>query len=65
VYNFILEHSHVLIVNDMQCVTLGHGIKDAFHPFYGTSEVIDVIKKSSGYENGFVQVNSNIRNLAI
>jgi len=65
VYNFILEHSHVLIVNDMECVTLGHGIKEAFHPFYGTSEVIDVIKKSSGYENGFVQVNSNIRNLAI
>jgi len=65
VYNFILEHSHVLIVNDIQCVTLGHGIKDAYHPFYGTSDVINVIKKSLDYESGFVQVDSSIRNLAI
>lgn len=64
VYNFVLEHSHMLMVNGVRCVTLGHGIKEAFHPFYGTSEVIDAIKVSPGFENGFVQVKGSLRNLA-
>jgi len=63
VYNFILDHSHVLLVNNMKCVTFGHDIKEAFHPFYGTNAVIDVIKYLPGFENGIVNVNGNIRNL--
>jgi hypothetical protein len=63
VYNLVLEHSHVLLVNNMRCVTLGHGIKGAYHPFYGTSAVIDAIKSSPGYESGYVCVNGSIRNL--
>lgn len=26
-YNFVLENGHVMIVNDTECVTLGHGFK--------------------------------------
>ena len=47
----------------MKCVTFGHDIKDAYHPFYGTNAVIDVIKSLSGFENGFVSVNENIRKM--
>jgi len=61
VYNLVLEHSHVVLVNGMRCVTLGHGIKEAYHPFYGTLEVINVVKSVPGYEKGFVVVNGSLR----
>ena len=64
VYNFILEHSHILFVNDVRCVTLGHGINEAFHPFYGTSAVIDTIKALEGFDNGLVHVEGSISFLA-
>ncbi len=25
VYNFVLSNSHVMTINDVECVTLGHG----------------------------------------
>ena len=41
VYNFVLDRSHILLVNDYECVTLGHDLKDEFiqHPYYGTKRV--------------------------
>jgi len=65
VYNLVLEHSHVALVNGMRCVTLGHGIKEAYHPFYGTMEVINVVKAVSGYEKGIVEVNESLRKMEI
>jgi len=47
----------------MPCVTLGHGIKEAYHPFYGTKEVIEAVKGAPGFENGLVKVNGSIRSL--
>ena len=64
VYNLVLEHTHVLKVNDMFCVTLGHGIQEAYHPFYGTNAVVNVLKASKDFEKGFISVKGNIRNLA-
>jgi len=61
VYNFLLEHSHVLLVNNVPCVTFGHGIKEAYHPFYSTQVVVDVIKGLPGFEKGFVKVNGSLR----
>jgi len=63
VYNFILESSHILLINNMRCVTLGHGIKEAFHPFYGTNEVIKALKTSQTFEQGYIQVKGSIRNM--
>ena len=42
VYSFLLEaEDHVsMIINDVECITLAHGIKDdpvAFHPYFGSS----------------------------
>ena len=64
VYNLVLEHTHVLKVNDAFCVTLGHGIQEAYHPFYGTNAVVDLLKTSKDFEKGFITVKGNIRNLA-
>ena len=38
IYNFVLDQSHILIVNGYECITLGHDLKDEFlqHPFFGT-----------------------------
>ena len=41
IYNFVLDRSHILLVNGYECITLGHDLKDEFvqHPFYGTDRV--------------------------
>jgi len=62
VYNFILDQSYVLLVNNMPCVTFGHGIKQVYHPFYATTAVLKTISSLPGFENGFVHVNGNLRN---
>ena len=41
IYNFVLDRSHILLVNGYECITLGHDLKDEFiqHPFYGTERI--------------------------
>jgi hypothetical protein len=44
VYNFVLDTQGVAIdVNHYSTVTFGHGIPEAYHPFYSTQEIIDYI----------------------
>uniref|UniRef100_A0A6B2KZ96 VWFA domain-containing protein n=1 Tax=Arcella intermedia TaxID=1963864 RepID=A0A6B2KZ96_9EUKA len=66
VYNFVLEHSHVLLVNGVECCTFGHQLQDpvAWHPFYATEQVINTLATLPGWENGAVAVNGSIRKLA-
>lgn len=42
-YNFVLEAKHVMIVNGMECLCLGHNFRDASisHPFYGSRVAIN------------------------
>lgn len=58
VFNFVLDRCHVLVVNGMQCVTLGHGITEegAAHRFYGTSAVIRDLMAMPGWQDGRVVV---------
>ena len=39
VYNYVLDQSHILLVNGVECVTLGHGIckKGGEHPYLGSN----------------------------
>lgn len=43
VYNFALDQGHTVLVNNVECVTLGHGFKDDIvrHSYYGTKRVIE------------------------
>lgn len=58
VYNFVLNEDHTVIVNNVTCVTLGHGFTDdvCVHPFFGTQEVIKALDNLSGYDEGFVNI---------
>jgi hypothetical protein len=57
VFNVVLQHSHVfLCINGMQAVTLCHGFKQAFHPFYSTKKVLKMLKQRPGWKKGHVIV---------
>lgn len=63
VFNFVLDSSHVVLVNGVQCVTLGHGLQGDIvsHDFYGTSKVIDALRSVSGWEKGLIRLDDSIR----
>eukprot|EP01084_Bolivina_argentea_P306288 529264_1 len=47
VFTFVLDKSHVMIVNGMECVTWGHGMNDCVvrNEFYGTDKVIKALQQ--------------------
>lgn len=69
IYNVVLDSGHVLIINDVKCVTLGHNYTDnnvIKHPYFGSQEIIKDLKKkySDEWNNGLITLkkNSYIRN---
>jgi Mg-chelatase subunit ChlD len=54
VYNLVLDSGHIVDIEGVQCVTLGHGLKGAVveHTFFGTEAVIDCLKKQPGWNVG-------------
>jgi hypothetical protein len=59
VYNFVLEKGHIMTVNGIDCVTLGHGFTEDVvkHQYFGTEEVIMDLKSMPGWETGFINLN--------
>ena len=55
VWNFVLEVNHILLVNGMECCTLGHGFQEegVFHEYWG-SRVLDDLAKLPGWAQGRV-----------
>jgi hypothetical protein len=47
VFNFVLSAGHTIIVNDIECVTLGHGFTDevARHPYLGAQQVVQDLRE--------------------
>lgn len=60
-YSFVLDSSHVLTINGVECIGLGHGFKEpvAVHPYLGTDAILNDLKTLPGYNNGLVEFNSN------
>lgn len=57
VFNFLLESQHIVVVNGIECICLGHGIKGdevATHGYYGTEAVVNDLMKQPGWKEGFV-----------
>ena len=57
-YDFVLDKYHVVEINNMEVITLGHGFQEpvAKHEFYGTEKVIEDLKQVKGWEIGFVDL---------
>jgi hypothetical protein len=55
VWNFVLEVNHILLVNGMECCTLGHGFQEegVFHEYWG-SRVLDDLARLPGWAQGRV-----------
>eukprot|EP01123_Difflugia_compressa_P009176 TRINITY_DN295_c0_g1_i1.p1 TRINITY_DN295_c0_g1~~TRINITY_DN295_c0_g1_i1.p1 ORF type:complete len:183 (+),score=53.70 TRINITY_DN295_c0_g1_i1:576-1124(+) len=56
VYDFVLDNEHVIVVNGVGCVTLGHGLVGdvVSHPFFGSVRVLEDLKKMRGWREGMV-----------
>jgi Mg-chelatase subunit ChlD len=56
VYNFVLEENHIMNVNGVECVTLGHGFQENVvkHEYFGTGEVVKDLQKVEGWQYGLV-----------
>jgi len=60
VYSFILKDEHVMIINGTQCVSLGHNFTQEIvkHPYFGSQNVVEDLKKFKGWSDGLVQLQS-------
>ena len=58
VYNLVLEAGHVVTVDGVRAVTLGHGMEGQVvaHPYWGTGEVVEDLRAQPGFEHGLVDL---------
>jgi len=61
VFSFVLEKAHVMFINRIPCISLGHGFtgnKVLEHSYLGTNAVIEDLKKFEGWSSGIVVLKS-------
>jgi len=58
VYNLVLDGGHVVMVNGIEAVTLGHGLQDeiARHPYFGSDAVVRDLEALPGWQCGWVNL---------
>jgi Mg-chelatase subunit ChlD len=58
VYNLVLDQSHTVFINGVECVTLGHDfVGDVVaHPYFGSTKVIEDLMNVDGWEEGRVNL---------
>jgi len=64
VYSFVLENDHIMIINNIQCITLGNNFSKGgpeYHPYFSSNKVIDDLKilDDEQKNNGLVEINSD------
>lgn len=57
VYSIVLDSHHVILINNLPCICLGHNYKTAglVHPYLGTNLVIDDLKTMPGWRSGIIK----------
>jgi len=61
VYSFVLESEHIMIINNTECVTLGHSFKGPVvgHDYFGSERVINDLRNIDGWKNGIVELTTD------
>ena len=64
VYNFVTKHGTIL-VNGIECVTLGHEIKEgiAKHEYWGSTAVVNDIKQFINSPKGYIVIENAVANI--
>jgi len=62
IYNIVLDHHHIISVNGIDCITLGHGYKEGvlYHPYFGTDRIINELKNMIGWDEGLICIENCI-----
>lgn len=60
IYNIVLEEGHILIINNLFVVTLGHDFNDPVvsHPYYGSKLIINDLVQMDGWDEGLIIMNN-------
>jgi len=60
VYTFVLESEHVMIINGIECITLGKTFDEKVkHDYFGTEAVVNDLMKLEGWNYGEIVLNDN------
>ena len=60
VFNLVVDQGHVVSINGIECVTLGHGFTNnsvISHPYFGTEKIIEDLKLMKGFNDGIIEMN--------
>lgn len=63
VYNLVLDGGHVVVVDGVEAVTLGHGMEDddvVRHPYFGTERVVRELQALPGWQRGWVDLQGGL-----
>jgi len=57
-YNLVLTKNHIIVVNNIECVTLGHNFQEPVvsHPYFGSEAIVRDLAKCVGWESGVVRL---------
>jgi len=59
VYSFLLEEGHVMVINGVECVALGHGFEEdqvVAHAYFGSKRVVEDLEAMRGWNDGLVEL---------
>ena len=61
VYDFVLSNDHVMVIDDVHCVTLGHNFTDTVrrHNYFGSQQVVNDLRGMDGWHEGQVVLHSD------
>lgn len=57
-YNVVLDSEHVLYIEEIECITLGHGFQGDVvgHEYFGTEMVLNDLRALPGWDEGVVTI---------
>lgn len=62
VFNFVLSQGHLMLIEGVECVTLGHGFTEEVvsHNYFGSQLVVQDLKLMAGWSSGMVVLDPSL-----